>query len=96
VLEEIAAHPEITLARRDILRFILVEPSKRSEEVQAILKLEGIGQMRAALNTAQNKLQIAEKSSSIGNAVLGYVPRNLTLKRYAIKPFDVRANLEAD
>src|ERR1700722_14232359 len=26
----------------------------------------------------------------------GYVPRNLTLKRYAIKPFDVRANLEAD
>jgi hypothetical protein len=26
----------------------------------------------------------------------GYVPRNLTLKRYAIKSFDVRANLEAD
>ena len=27
---------------------------------------------------------------------VGYVPRNLTLKHYAIKPFDVRANLEAD
>jgi hypothetical protein len=26
----------------------------------------------------------------------GYVPRNLTLKLYAIKPFELRANLEAD
>ncbi|MER9926712.1 AAA family ATPase [Mesorhizobium sp. M0048] len=63
-LDEIADHPEITLARRDILRFILVEPTKRSEEIQAILKLEEIGQTRAALNTAQNKLQAAYKSAS--------------------------------
>lgn len=64
VLAEVADHPEITLARRDILRFILVEPSKRSEEIQAILKLEEIGQTRAALNTAQNKLAAALKSAS--------------------------------
>ena len=57
VFSEIADHPEIALARRDILRFILVEPTKRSEEIQAILKLEEIGQTRAALNTAQNRLQ---------------------------------------
>ena len=43
-LEEIADHPEITLSRREILRFILVEPTKRSEEIQTILKLEEIGQ----------------------------------------------------
>src|SRR5262249_6731283 len=30
-LAEIADHPEITLSRREILRFILVEPTKRSE-----------------------------------------------------------------
>jgi len=35
-LAEIADHPEITLSRREILRFILVEPTKRSE-VQPIL-----------------------------------------------------------
>jgi recombinational DNA repair ATPase RecF len=63
-LAEIADHPEITLARRDILRFILVEPTKRSEEIQAILKLDGIGQTRAALNTAQNKLQTGFKSAT--------------------------------
>ena len=63
-LAEIADHPEITLARRDILRFILVEPTKRSEEIQAILKLEEIGYTRAALNTAQNKLQTAQKAAA--------------------------------
>src|SRR3954465_1446394 len=64
VLEELAEHPEITLARRDILRFILVEPTKRSEEIQAILKLEEIGQTRSALKTAQNKLQTGHKNIS--------------------------------
>jgi hypothetical protein len=61
---EIADHPEITLSRRDILRFILVEPTKRSEEIQTILKLDEIGQTRSALNTAQNKLQAAYKTTT--------------------------------
>ena len=63
-LAEIADHPEITLSRREILRFILIEPTKRSEEIQAILKLDEIGQTRAALNTAQNKLQTAQKTAA--------------------------------
>jgi hypothetical protein len=61
VLAEIADHPEITLSRREILRFILVEPTKRSEEIQTILKLDEIGETRSALNAAQNKLQAAQK-----------------------------------
>ena len=64
VLEEIADHPEIALSRREILRFILVEPTKRSEEIQTILKLEEIGQTRGALNTAQNALQRAQRTAS--------------------------------
>jgi hypothetical protein len=63
-LAEVAAHPEITLSRREILRFILVEPTKRSEEIQTILKLDDIGQVRAALNTAQNRLQTADKTAT--------------------------------
>ena len=57
ILAEIADHPEITLSRREILRFILVEPTKRSEEIQSILKLDEIGQTRSTLNSASNKLQ---------------------------------------
>jgi AAA domain-containing protein len=63
-LAEIADHPEITLSRRDILRFILVEPTKRSEEIQALLKLDEIGQTRSALNAAQNRLQAAHATAT--------------------------------
>ncbi|MEW5980138.1 MAG: ATP-binding protein [Acidobacteriota bacterium] len=61
---EISVHPEITLSRREILRFILIEPAKRSEEIQTILKLEEIGQTRAALNSAQNRLQTAQRTAA--------------------------------
>jgi hypothetical protein len=64
VFAEIADHPEIALSRREILRFILVEPTKRSEEIQTILKLDEIGQTRSALNTAQNRLQTAQRSAT--------------------------------
>ena len=59
-LDEIAEHPEITLSRREILRFILVEPTKRSEEIQALLKLEEIGETRKTLYTAHNRLASAK------------------------------------
>ena len=63
-LAEIADHPELALSRREILRFILVEPTKRSEEIQTVLKLDEIGQTRSALNTCQNKLQTAQKTAA--------------------------------
>ncbi|HUZ91701.1 MAG TPA: AAA family ATPase [Methylocella sp.] len=63
-LAEVADHPEITLSRREILRFILVEPTKRSEEIQTILKLDEIGETRSALNAAQNKLNIARGNAT--------------------------------
>src|SRR6266542_2739813 len=62
--EEIADHPEVTLSRREVLRFILVEPSKRSQEIQALLKLEDIGETRAALNTARNRLETAHRTAT--------------------------------
>jgi recombinational DNA repair ATPase RecF len=64
VFSQIAEHPEVTLSRREVLRFILVEPSKRSEEIQTLLKMEDVGQMRSALNTAQNKLQSAHRTAA--------------------------------
>ncbi len=42
----------------------LVEPTKRSEEIQTILKLEEIGQTRSALNTAQNRLQTGHRTAA--------------------------------
>lgn len=59
ILDEVAQHPEITLARRAILKFILVEPTKRSQQIQEILKIDELGQTRSALNTASGKLDRA-------------------------------------
>lgn len=84
-LAEIAEHPEITLSRREILRFILVEPTKRSEEIQALLKLDEIGQARSVLNTALNKLTTAQTTAE----TLVMTRRNtlqLHLQIVAVKP----------
>lgn len=86
--DEIADHPEITLSRREILRFILVEPTKRSEEIQAILKLDDIGQVRAALNSAQNKLQAAHKIA-VAQAEAARNALQLHLQIHALKTNDV-------
>ena len=59
ILDEVSQHPEITLARREILKFILVEPTKRSAQIQEILKIDELGRTRSALNTAYGKLNRA-------------------------------------
>ena len=58
VLEEVARHPESTLSRREIIKYILVEAGERSREIQALLKLEEIGSVRGVLKTARNKVSI--------------------------------------
>ena len=49
VLDEVARHPELTLSRREIIKYILVESGERSKEIQALLKLEEIGNIRGCL-----------------------------------------------
>ena len=49
LLEEAAQHPELTLSRREIIKYILVEAGERSKEIQALLKLEAIGNIRSVL-----------------------------------------------
>ncbi len=59
VFAELAEHPEITLARREIIKFILTEATQRSRDVQTLLKLDDIDQTRATLKTTENKLDAA-------------------------------------
>lgn len=56
VFAEVAEHPEITLSRREIIKFILTEATQRSRDVQTLLKLDDIDQTRATLKTTENKL----------------------------------------
>jgi recombinational DNA repair ATPase RecF len=63
VIEEVASHPELSLSRREIIKFIIVEAGERSKEIQALLKLDEIGQTRGVLKTASNKLAAAARQA---------------------------------
>ena len=63
VLEEVAQHPELTLSRREIIKYILVEAGERSKEIQALLQLDDVGSIRSALQTAKNKLSSAHSAA---------------------------------
>ena len=56
ILDEVARHPELTLSRREIIKYILVEAGERSKQIQALLKLDEIGQIRSVLATARNRV----------------------------------------
>ena len=63
LVQEVADHPEMTLSRREIIKYILAEPGTRSKEIQALLKLEAIGQTRAVMKTMSNKLAIVARQA---------------------------------
>jgi hypothetical protein len=62
-LEEVAQHPELTLSRREIIKYILVEAGERSKEIQALMKLDDVGNIRSVLQTAKNKLSAAHAAA---------------------------------
>jgi hypothetical protein len=57
VFSRVANHPEVVLSRREIIKYVLAEPGRRSKEVQALLKLESVERFRASLTSASNKLR---------------------------------------
>lgn len=54
-VERARQHPELTLSRREIIKYVITEPGKRAQEVQALLKLDRIDETRRLLRTAQTK-----------------------------------------
>lgn len=58
-----AAHRELILTRREILKFILAKPGDRSQTVQALLKLDNLERLRQTLGTAKRALT-KEKNSA--------------------------------
>lgn len=57
LIDRVGDHREIILSRREIIRYILAEPGKRATEVQALLKLDQLGELRSAFRSAQTKAE---------------------------------------
>lgn len=64
-LREVIGHPELVLSRREILRYVLSEPGKRSKEIQALLKLDEIEKARSSLKTGLNSAARELKTSEL-------------------------------
>jgi len=54
-VEELQTHPEFALSRREIIRYIITPPGRRSEDVQTLLRLEHLEKVRKALGAFANK-----------------------------------------
>lgn len=57
IFKKIEDHPEFTLTRREIIKYILQTPSKRGDQVRSLLKLKKIEDIRKALNAIKNSLE---------------------------------------
>lgn len=53
-LQHVAAHPEFVLSRRELIKYVLAEAGKRSQEVQALLRLEELESFRKLLQKISN------------------------------------------
>lgn len=84
VIEEAAQHSELSLSRREIIKYILAEAGQRSQEIQALLKLEEIGAIRGVLKTVANKLSITHNNAEANfNAANEALCRHLDISEYS-------------
>lgn len=63
-------HPEVTLARREVIKYVNAEPGRRAQEVQALLKLDRVDEIRRLLRTAltQTSKAAAQAGSEVASA----------------------------
>lgn len=56
-IEAASQHPELILTRREVIKFVLAEPGKRAKEVQALLQLDRLSELRGKFRTLQGLLR---------------------------------------
>lgn len=54
VLNQVALHPEFVLSRRELIRYVISPPGDRAKEVQALLRLDQVEDLRSALTKIKN------------------------------------------
>ncbi len=62
-LASFSKRDEITLTRRQIVKYILTQPTKRGERVQQLLRLDELGKIRRAMGTALTKCKASVKTA---------------------------------
>ena len=63
-VEKAGQHSELTLSRREIIKFIVAQPTERSTQVQALLKLDRLSGVRSLLRTTLTKTSSEAKAAT--------------------------------
>lgn len=87
-VEQARQHPELTLSRREIIKYILAEPIDRAKAIQALLKLDRIDEVRSTLMTARNT---ASKAATAAAERLKNADAHLNRHLDLFGPLDVAA-----
>ena len=84
-VEQARQHPELTLSRREIIQYVVTEAGRRAQEVQALLKLNRIGQIRQLLQSARTKARahFSQTQSELMNAQSALL-RHLDISKYSL------------
>lgn len=54
VLDKVASHPEFTLSRRELIKYVIAAPGDRAKAVQALLRLDKVEVLRTTLQKVMN------------------------------------------
>lgn len=58
IIEELARFPKLALSRREIIEYILVEAGERAKQIQTLLKIKEINDLRSILLKSKNQAEI--------------------------------------
>jgi recombinational DNA repair ATPase RecF len=64
VLAHLQSHPEVVLSRRELIKYVLATPGDRAKEVQALLHLDQVEQVRAGFQKIANACERDSKALS--------------------------------
>lgn len=65
VVNNLQTHPEFALSRREIVKYIITPPGQRSTDVQTLLRLDHVENLRKSLTTFRNKSKADAKQKEI-------------------------------
>ena len=63
LIVEAQRHPELTLSRREIIKYVVSKPADRAQEIQALLQLDKLDAFRKMLKTASGKTSTEYKNA---------------------------------
>lgn len=65
VVNSLQTHPEFALSRREIVKYIITPPGQRSTDVQTLLRLDHVENLRKSLTTFRNKSKADARQKEI-------------------------------